>query len=588
MHLSSFFQKILILNISLGFLWSQFWNSPSLFLLFASAMVATLAFRSVPLPTVEPLGSVQRKNLIWGLLALVPSFVTLVLGWNSEFPFSGDYDHHVLVFQRLLSQPAYLWWLPISLMIGFFWLGHRHWSSGFVALSVLFFLSSFYQGPVQDVARYPTGFYFVSGAPWLLMDLFAEIRAYEWQKWMNFLSLPVGLFVLRPFLIRRWPDAQGAVLFLILTLQKDLNYFFNSNYLEPWSVVLVAISVEAFLLESRTRVQSLATLSVACLFKEQAVFFLGAGWLAFAWSEKNLVLWKRLLIGFQLLAPFLIYFLIRKSGGVWRTTEIVPFSESFNSEQLVEYAFRIQLHLAPTGFLLLLVTFLGLALALHRGLLPRSFWVFSLAAGFLMFLSFADRISMEYAGYPRFHFFGWALLAALCSFLFGKFITTARRRALAFVLVLAALLPGSTDYWSRMRGPWDRMGALEHYKFPVFFPIRELLTPFDRSYPFNLLLVNNPFGDHKIQTGFFAGYSDLFPSGVSVQIVDASKECVCSNGAVMQLNPRIHSPLNDRRPLESQSIDSEECSRRMRQTCKERLEVRDSSGGVWGVLGLPQ
>jgi hypothetical protein len=45
------------------------------------------------------------------------------------------------------------------------------------------------------------------------------------------------LFLLRPFLVGRWPDIQILPAVTLVLWQKDALYYFDSVYLEPWPVV---------------------------------------------------------------------------------------------------------------------------------------------------------------------------------------------------------------------------------------------------------------------------------------------------------------------------------------------------------------
>ncbi len=67
------------------------------------------------------------------------------------------------------------------------------------------------------------------------------------------------LFVLRPWLIGRWPDLRILPVALLLFWQKDIIYYFDSVYLEPWGIVLALLAVEV-LLEKGTK-----RLPMACL-----------------------------------------------------------------------------------------------------------------------------------------------------------------------------------------------------------------------------------------------------------------------------------------------------------------------------------
>ena len=133
--------------------------------------------------------------------------------------------------------------------------------------------------------------------------------------WAAVAAAVIWLFVLRPWLVGRWPDLRVLAFAVAIFWQQDVVYYFDSVYMEPWPLVLCLPVIEVLI--DRGEVGA----PVACLLigaaatvKEPAIFALPFVWLAGApwrgtWSERCRLTGCALAAG----VPFVLYFVARGS-----------------------------------------------------------------------------------------------------------------------------------------------------------------------------------------------------------------------------------------------------------------------------------
>ena len=155
----------------------------------------------------------------------------------------------------------------------------RYWGIAIVliAIGTGYFLSA----PWAAI-RYPGGVYFFS------LPLIVLATAMEWasplnaQRLTNVLAILAWLLLLRPLLLNRRPNA-GALLFgSLFFFHKDVVYYFSTAYLEPWGVMVGALTVEYLFLSERDFKPWVPCLLVGAgaAFKENVILMLPFVWLA--------------------------------------------------------------------------------------------------------------------------------------------------------------------------------------------------------------------------------------------------------------------------------------------------------------------
>jgi hypothetical protein len=217
--------------------------------------------------------------------------------------------------------------------------------------------------------RYPGGGYFAAvpflGPAFLLHNVELAGRV------ANVAAPIVWLFALRPWLIGRWPDLRVLPFAVLLFWQKDVIYYFDSVYLEPWAVVFCLLAVE-ILISRGSRGASVACLlaGAAAVVKEPYVLALPLFWLAGApWRKPMSEVLALTGSAFAAGIPFLIYFGAHNSSeaselaleggrGLHFGFPEVPFETYAH-----EFAHRVQIAFSGTAGLLFLAA-LGLLLVM--------------------------------------------------------------------------------------------------------------------------------------------------------------------------------------------------------------------------------
>ena len=424
-------------------------------------------------------------------------FGFLALTWRQEFPFVGDHDYH-------LSQSSCgfhfwrKWYLPLGLSVGGAGFILYRWRKYWVALVVLLCLvaAGYLRGHQQLLftERYPGAFHFLFFPIGMLSHRFHWISPLNALRLTNALSVPCWIFLLRPLLLGRRSarDALVALPFgLFVFFQSDVVYYGTSAYLEPWSLVFVALALEnAILGDAARQWKTYLFIGTAAVIKEQAILllpFFVAATLPLGSAEQG-----RAGRGMRRLAmvsatvsgvPFVLYYLLRRSAGIWRTVGIAPMNEAATLPRAQEMLHRFYRQF-DTGIVavLLLIVVAGWLVVTRAG--GRRLYGFLLAgAAFQVLFFFFDKISMPWTGYPRFHLMPLVVVGA--PFFAGATYLLSRRRHWAFVALCASVVacnarPLASLFAARLQGD-SRQNFFEHYDAPVYFPISRLAQAMPRG-----------------------------------------------------------------------------------------------------------
>lgn len=459
-------------------------------------------------------GRPAAESWMIGIVALAPVLMSLLLGINRDFPFSGDHSFHI-------KQTLYLafWWLSPPATPPLPIVGHELSADAvralaarpylllvsraallaaiFVGVALCYRRTRLLAAALAAVAliawglceqtiylRYPAAGYLLaipfSGPAFLAGDLDLGGRI------ANVMAAPLWLYVLRPFIVGRWPDWKILPVAALLLWHKDVIYYFDSVYLEPWAVVFCLLAIEV-LIARGAQGASVACLMIgaAATFKEPAIFALPFVWLAGTPWRLDLrglatLCGAALAAGF----PFVLFFIGRASipDAVLGSGRNVHFGMSY--AELVHYADGAGLQMAyvldNTTALPVLAALAALAVLLVRGR-ARLTLACMLAAGIVIALLFVlDRDSRYWTGYFRFLLNAWPFFAAGMIAL-GYALRTKTAAIVGFA-VLLLMAPSAYTAVARSAGPASARNFAEHYDAPLVFPLKSIVAQAERDY----------------------------------------------------------------------------------------------------------
>jgi hypothetical protein len=450
-------------------------------------------------------------NVLIGLVALAPLLTDFAIGWRREFPFSGDSWFHVGQSYRMA-----FWWLsPVASAVvkaptlddvrGLLARPLLLMTSRVVVLAIIGVVAAMIYRRQRGAAlafavvvvlvwgcaeatiflRYPGARYLVDlpflGPAFALNDL--ELAG----RLSNMSAALCWLFLLRPWLVGRWPDLQILPVALLLLWQKDVIYYFDSVYLEPWGVVFSLLAVEV-LFEKGREAAPLACLLIgaAATVKEPFVLALPLMWLAGApWRATRREFIRLSAAAAAAGIPFLLYYAARKNIPLadMESNRGVHFAVSMQGLERYAAEFAKQMSIAfPATSGVLAVAALAAAVLMLWWARPGRRLAFAcvLAAACLIAAVFVfDINSQRWAGYFRF------LLYSLPFLICGVMLLAQKLQphwALALSAAVALLqAPSAYSALARSAGPPSGRNFVEHYDSPLVFPLRSLTSEARRA-----------------------------------------------------------------------------------------------------------
>jgi hypothetical protein len=472
-------------------------------LTWALCVVATLVVVVWTAPHVpivsKPSTPLRGSNVAIGLAILMPVLLSLALGWNRELPFSGDHTFHAITLYQIavwwLSPPArplvrspefhdltdtmrtfYVARIVLLLaIVAISWVaGRRHRVAALAVATTLLLTWGFFEH--ATFLRYPTGGYLMA-LPFAGIGFWTGLPTLP-GRLRNVAAVAAWLFLLRPVLLKRWPDPAVVAAGVLLLWHADVVYYVDSNYLEACAVVFALLAVEA-LVDRGADGAPLAALLIgaAATVKEPFVLALPVVWLiAQPWSRSRRE--AASITGSALAAgvPFLVYLVARQSITDVDATRSADFSQPLDALPafFAQWLHRMAIAFGRTGSVVALAALVLIPVIAVRIKERRAVAVGMAAAGIGIALLFAlDRHSAPWAGYFRF---------ALCSapFLAVGALAAGRafgtRAALALGVAFAiGQAPSAVSAVARAAGPSSGLTFVEHYEAPLLFPIRSLI-----------------------------------------------------------------------------------------------------------------
>jgi hypothetical protein len=592
--------------------------------------------------SAEPAGKPQYWQAGIGLVVIAPVLASLVLGWDREYPFSGDQSFHLKHvfymlywwvsahgtpplplhdfpgagelrpehFRQLLAKPWQLLWSRAVLMIviaaitAWWYRQSRHWAFIFASVSLLswgLFEQSIY-------FRYPAGGYWLPMVFTLPSYIFGNIE--HASRVPNALAPAVWLFALRPWLVGRWPDLKILPIAALILWHKDAIFYFDSAYIEPWALVFALLAVEVIVARG-AQAAPLACLLIgaASCIKEPFIFALPFLWLAGApWRQS----WHKVseLTGAAIAAgwPFVLYYAARKSvaiefQNVPQTPETYYFDRTvvfdFSLSSFLQYfkAYWFNSITAFGGAVFVAATAISIIVVVWKG--RRSVPLACvLGAGIFSLLFFAfDSAGSVTPGYFRFLLFALPfLLVGIVSL--GYELKPRILIAVGMGILLVQLPSAYTGIARSAQGSSDR-NFVEFYNRPIVFPIKALLSEAARKGLLprgTTVYANRP----DITVKSVPGIIDNVQFG---QLGELQCACTAAHPNIMDLFVRyanMDRRFADTPPTVSEAYGPnheadwiwrnnraarEQCLARMQQTCRNFLS-RTEGGEVVGALGM--
>lgn len=461
----------------------------SLWLAFAAFAIAALARGPMRLVPGAPIGRPSAAAIALGIAALTPQALLLVTTWRREFGFGGDASFHIGVAFRLLA-----WWLspPFAVpaesldagaldalraapwrlalsrafllafaAIGVFALARRQKRAAMALAAMLLFA----WGGLESARefRYP-GLAYLGTFPFALPAFVLGVPELAFRLG-NLLAVAMWLFVLRPLLLRRWPDLPVLSAAAFCFWAEPSLIFLDAAYLEAWCLVFLLLAAEVRLRAGADgAVLACLLVGFAAAAKEGAIFLLPFFWLsALPWRQVATRGRDATLAALAAGLPFVAFFVANRAAGLARAVSFGWPDESA-LEAFAQTATRAAL--AGSGGFAVALT-LGMALLLRAR--DRAAGAAMLAgAAFLIAFFHVERGSAGYAGVLRYFLPVLPLLAA------GLFANGGSRIALA--AVLAVQTPSLYAAAMRAWGPAEARGFVEYYDAPFVFPIKSAIA----------------------------------------------------------------------------------------------------------------
>ena len=412
-----------------------------------------------------------------------------------------------------------------------------------IGVAVFFVLWSYTEDVPQYFIRYP------GAGRFLAAPFFYLAENYQWDSLLNAARLAnasgivIWILVLRPLIVRRWPDWSVVPVAAAFFFQTEVAYYFTTSYLEAWSLIFVLLAIEHQIRygEDPGRADApLLLIGFAAIVKEAAIFMLPVVWLAGRpWRHGMRHFTHSCVTGLASAVPFLVYFVIRSHANE-RPFRIVDPDHFITIKKLVESWHQFEFHFGPGGILLCCVLLLWLLLnAIKKPQWPMALM---LLGGTLVYFvyNYLEATSLGYAGYSRYYLFPFLLMCAGLFLLRGVGAFRERPGLSIAIAGVAVALNGQVliTYLSMATGNDATRNFTEHYDAPVFIPVRGLVDKAGEAGKLRenqRIFINNPLGWGMPSIGL--NYPDL--SRRYKLTVEKNIPCVCNEEKSVVLQPFI-------------------------------------------------
>ena len=571
------------------------------------------------------------------VFCILPVLVYFYATWVQEFPHLGDHEYHLwgnrVSYRAIQHNDVVLLSSLLCLFFAYIF-GYLRWALIIIA-AVLVSTGAWHLLPstvINDVqgifARYP-------GGSRILAYPFVHLSyQFQWNdplntgRLLNVLSVPIWLLILRPLLIGKLPNWEVLAFITLFFWQAEIVYQFSTAYLDIWSIIFILLATEKLIvsqtdidrLDDQGYLKACLFLSVACAFKEPAIFIIPWFWLA-GWSlgvfkaNNQQALLKRFyyscVIGFASVLPFLVYYVVRKSFGISRYT-VRGFEYFLTKDWFSEMATRIGFHFGLLGSLMLSLIAILWLVVLVSPIWRAQRWMMICILGALLsqvFLFNWDQGGVAFTGYLRFY------LPAIILFFAPVLLISSSRKQLGamfskalFLMIIVAFIGNAPTMYAAaltLNEPDSARNFNEHYDAPIYLPIRSLIKTAESAGVLEgkkrAIYINHVTAWN--QPAFV--YSDLL---VKYKLrMKQELKCSCSNETPSVLAPFVNiAGLNER--IKGSSINEikqipqhqsryvkrwreinesrEMCVAEIKRTCQYSAQKTLKDGTIIGVIGV--
>lgn len=445
------------------------------------------------------------------VLCLLPIIIFSLNTWVQEFPHLGDHEYHMWgnkISYQAIQQNYIVIATAMFLLLAGLLFGLLRWA---ILVTAILLLSTgvwnFFSGQlaldVQGIfARYPGGARFLA-QPFIYFSYLTEWHSpLNTARIVNMLSVPVWLLILRPLIIGRLPNLAILPLAIVLFWQAELLYLFTTAYLDVWCAIFVLLALEKLLVDQSQDgyLKACLLLSVACAFKEPAVFIIPWFWLAgwslgkikTQWNDRQLFLHFRdaVIIGLASVLPFLVYYVVRKSTGVSRYT-VKGFEYFLTESWFAEMGNRLWFHFGATGLILLFLILLMWCWVFIAPQWKHFRWVMVCILAALVsqiFLFNWDAGGISFTGYLRFYLLAVILFFAPVILVFSHVYSHSTSKKIVIIVASLFALLNTPKLYSTVVSfaePDSVRSFNEHYDAPIYLPIRSLIETAEQAKAFD-------------------------------------------------------------------------------------------------------
>ncbi len=554
----------------------------ALVLVFALDRYAATSFRWRRLTLPPPTPPLLPLIACAAICALLLAHVAITA--REEFGFSGDEGYHLsatrafaLYFMR--AGPFLVGTLAVFGVLRF----KRFRYAATVAMALL--LASSYLLPGSALfGRYPTGFYLLATPMSVAFEAANIPYPITANHIVNVLSVPVWVFVLRPLVIGRWPDWRVLPVALLVYFQAPAFVYVSSALLEPWALVFLLLSVEASAaLEPDRRWIAVPLCAAATFFKETAILLLPTVWMLACVEWRGFrpsIRRGGITVGVASVAPFLIYYAIRRGVQIERGYEIAGIAGTWTTARVSEWIANVRAQLGIGGML-------AVAAAMVWSLRSIA-WIATALAVALFF--FADTASIPYTGYGRFLAYS---LIAVCGAVFASTYRSAERERALIVLcaVLAVLqLPAVTRIFTLDFQPDYERNSLEWDRSLIRLPVRTLAEKIgttqggEQVRRIRMISFGTPLISLRVAYPDLAERFDLQGDEQSA----AAPDCRCrDNSEAVIAGFELPANFGDTPGARSAFTQvSVACVNQLETTCLSRTVETHRSGAIVGAMGI--
>lgn len=485
---------------------------------FLSVLAISIALVFIPIkksivfkqawPTFPPKPKYPLLSVIIGLGLWAPILTEILLTWNQDFPFGGDNNTHLE--NSLFVAEFWIRWLPVFfvLLLPLFWIKKGRDLKYWILFYFLSLVGISYFSPIPGASfRYPGLVYFIT-APFLwIWKLFSLDNPLNAIRLVNALSVGAWLFLLRPLVIRKWPDQTLLLFGVFFFFQKDFVYFFTSSYLEPWACIFIVLAAESYF-AGLEAFQVFLSLGFASLCREYSVLAWPFFWMGIQFTQTKWKDWRLYFIPPAMLMPLLMWLAGRSLRPNPRPI-ILAFQKQylFSASRIQEFGKRAVTQFGkPTLFFIAGLTLLILVRScFSKNFRGKALPIAGAWLGQFVFFYVDAQTSGFWTNYPRLHMIGWVFFGSLLILVYAD-LQTLKMKNLAVGLALIGLscnlFSYIPDFILNFREDAYR-NFFEHYDSPTYYPVRKLI---ERAFPdgvpteVNLIRINAPVHTYPDET----------------------------------------------------------------------------------------